>query len=87
MNDLRIFIESNPLSRHTVIGSSCFRRTKSECQRLKPTGRFQDTRNVPQFSMIFLDRFFLHQNLVMPKYIFSIKIIHPDSMISYNMKI
>lgn len=87
MNALRIFIESNPLSRHTVIGSSCFRRTKSECQRLKPTGRFQDTRNVPQFSMIFLDRFFLHQNLVMPKYIFSIKIIHPDRMISYNMKI
>lgn len=59
MNDLRIFIESNPLSRHTVIGSSCFRRTKSECQKLKPTGRFQDTRNVPQFFMIFLDRFFL----------------------------
>lgn len=59
MNDLRIFIESNPLSRHTVIGSSCFRQTKSECQKLKPTGRFQDTRNVPQFSMIFLDRFFL----------------------------
>lgn len=58
MNDLRIFIESNPLSRHTVIGSSCFRRTKSERQKLKPTGRFQDTRNVPQFSMIFLDRFF-----------------------------
>lgn len=58
MNDLRIFIESNPLSRHTVIGSSCFRRTKSECQKLKPTGRFQDTRNVPQFFMIFLDRFF-----------------------------